>query len=365
MSLNHLQEYKNNKELVAKLLRHIRAASHREIRLMEVCGTHTVAIFRHGLRELLPSNIRLLSGPGCPVCVTAMENIDEAIAAAELPGVILTTFGDMLKVPGSRSSLAEAKAGGADVRIVYSTMDALALAEHNPDKEVVFFGIGFETTAPTVAAAIITAAARGTANFSVLGTHKLIPEAMRAIVQDKSIGVNGFICPGHVSTIIGVTPYQFLAQEYGIPSVITGFEAVDILQAILMLIHQIEGGQAMVEIQYSRGVTPDGNPTARNLLAQVFQVEGSTWRGMGFIPGTGLALRQEYAAFDARKKLNLRIEAVIENSACKCGDILRGLKVPHECSLFAKVCTPEHPLGACMVSAEGTCAAYYKYGNRG
>ncbi|HEX3031860.1 MAG TPA: hydrogenase formation protein HypD [Bacillota bacterium] len=358
-----LKDYKN-KTLVDKLVKAIRDTSSQPVKLMEVCGTHTVAIFRYGLRELLPANIKLLSGPGCPVCVTANTNIDEAIAAARTPGVILATFGDMLRVPGSRASLAQARAEGADIRIVYSTMDALELAAGNPSREVVFFGIGFETTAPTVAAAILAARGKGVANFSVLATHKLIPQAMKAIITDSRIGVNGFICPGHVSTIIGSSPYQFLAAEYGIPSVITGFEPVDLLQGILMLVKQLEAGEARVEIQYSRGVNAEGNPTARAMVEQVFQVEDAVWRGIGTISDTGLAIRPGFSEFDARKKLELKIPVSRENPACICGDVLRGLQVPYNCKLYGKVCTPDNPVGACMVSVEGTCAAYYKYGNR-
>lgn len=360
--MKHLLEFRD-RELVKKLLDRIKAVSTQEVKLMEVCGTHTVSIFRYGVRDLLPPNIQLLSGPGCPVCVTSNQNIDEAIAAAGLPQVILTTFGDMLKVPGSRSSLAKAKADGADVRIVYSTMEALEIAKTNPGRDVVFFGIGFETTAPTVAAAILTAEAQGVGNFSIIGTHKLIPEAMRAIITDGRIGVNGFICPGHVSTIIGIEPYEFLAAEYGIPSVITGFEPVDLLQGIYMLVRQIEQGEAKVEVQYSRGVNREGNLTAQMMLKKVFEVEDSVWRGIGPIPGTGLALRPEYGKFDARQRLEITVETVRENPGCICGDILRGLRVPMECKLFAKACSPENPIGACMVSVEGTCAAYYKYGN--
>lgn len=360
--MKHLREFRD-RELVKKILDRIKAVSTQEVKLMEVCGTHTVSIFRYGIRELLPPTIKLLSGPGCPVCVTSNQNIDEAIAAAGLPQVILTTFGDMLKVPGSRSSLAKAKADGADIRIVYSTMEALEIAKANPDREVVFFGIGFETTAPTVAAAVLAAEAQGVGNFSIIGTHKLIPEAMRAIITDSRIGVNGFICPGHVSTIIGIEPYEFLAAEYGVPSVITGFEPVDLLQGIYMLVRQIRQGEAKVEIQYSRGVKREGNPTAQMMLKKVFEVEDSIWRGIGPIPGTGLALRPEYAKFDARQRLEIAVETVRENPGCICGDILRGLKVPMECRLFAKTCSPENPIGACMVSVEGTCAAYYKYGN--
>lgn len=358
-----VNEFRSNRH-AQTLLQEIRAISTKEIKLMEVCGTHTVSIFRYGLRELLPPTIKLLSGPGCPVCVTSNINVDEAIAVSHLPEVILCSFGDMLKVPGSRSSLAEAKAEGADIRIVYSTMDALDLARQNPDRQVVFFGIGFETTAPTVAASILAAEREGIMNYSILGSHKLIPQAMRALITDQEIGVNGFICPGHVSVIIGTEPYEFLASEYGVPSVITGFEPVDMLQGIYMLVKQIEAGEARVEVQYTRGVRTEGNPKAMATLFKVFEVDDAAWRGIGVIPGTGLKLRDEYLSYDAREKLDFTVDKVLENPGCICGAILRGVKTPHECKLFGKACTPERPVGACMVSMEGTCSAYYKYGSR-
>lgn len=362
--MKYIKEFRDSK--VAKaLLAEIHAISTKELKLMEVCGTHTVSIFRYGLRDLLPKNIKLLSGPGCPVCVTSNKSIDEAIAVARLDKVILTTFGDMLKVPGSHSSLALEKAKGGDIRVIYSTLDALQLARENPDKEVVFLAIGFETTAPTVAASILTAEREGIGNYSILGTHKLIPEAMRALITDQEIGVDGFICPGHVSTIIGLEPYRFLAEEYGVPSVITGFEPLDILQGIYMLVKQIEAGEAQVEIQYTRGVKEEGNPKAREILFKVFRNSDSTWRGIGEIPGTGLELREELGAFDARKKLQFTVDTLREHPGCICGDILRGVKTPLECKLFNKVCLPENPVGACMVSVEGTCAAYHKYGAPG
>lgn len=351
-------------EIAKKIVSEIHRISTKEVRLMEVCGTHTVSIFRTGIKDLLPPTIKLLSGPGCPVCVTSNKNIDEALEAALLPDVILTTFGDMLRVPGSKTSLAEAKAEGADVRIVYSTMDAVDIAKANPDKEVVFFGIGFETTAPTVAAAILKADREGIKNFSIIGTHKLIPEAMRALITDQEIGVQGFICPGHVSAIIGLEPYLFIAEEYGVPSVITGFEPVDLLQGILMLVKQIENGEAKVEIQYSRGVKAEGNPVAREMLYKVFEIDDSIWRGIGVIPNTGLKLRPEYQIYDSRKKLEIDVPEGKEHPGCICGAILRGVKTPLECNLFGKVCLPERPIGACMVSVEGTCAAYYKYGSK-
>ena len=340
----------------------INEVSRQPARLMEVCGTHTVAIFRHGIREILPQNISLVSGPGCPVCVTPNRHIDEALEICRQPGVILTTFGDMMKVPGSSSSLAAEKAAGADIRIVYSTMDAVDLARDNPDKETVFFGIGFETTSPTVAAAILRAEREGIGNFSVVGAQKLIPQAIRALLENNEIGINGFILPGHVSSLIGTKPYGFIAAEFSIPAVVIGFEPVDILQGIYMLVRQIEEGTAKVEIQYNRGVPPEGNPYAMNILFKVFQPGDASWRGMGTIPGTGLKFRPEYRRFDAVKKYGIRIEEDRDLPGCRCGEVLRGVITPPECGHFGRTCIPENPVGPCMVSVEGTCAAYYKYG---
>lgn len=361
--MKHIKEYRNS-DVAQALVRKIAALSTKEVKLMEVCGTHTVSIFRHGIRDLLPENVKLISGPGCPVCVTPNIHIDEALELCRQPNLIMTTFGDMMKVPGSYSSLAKEKAQGADVRIVYSTMDAVRLAEENPDKEVVFFGIGFETTSPTIAVAVLNAEKKGLTNFSVVGAQKLIPEAIRTLLESREIGIDGFICPGHVSSILGTEPYSFISKEYQVPAVVIGFEPVDILQGIYMLIKQIEAGNARVEIQYTRGVSEKGNPVAREILFQVFEICDAQWRGIGNIPSTGLRFRREYEGFDAIKKFNIRIDKVKEHPGCICGDVLRGIKIPYECSLFGKACVPENPVGACMVSTEGTCAAYYKYGNR-
>lgn len=350
--------------LARSILDAIRKISKKESKLMEVCGTHTVAIFRHGIRDLLPQNITLISGPGCPVCVTPNRHMDEAIQLCRRRDVILTTYGDMMKVPGSESSLAAEKAAGADIRIVYSTMEAVDLARENPDREVVFFAIGFETTSPTIAAAILRAEREGLDNFTLVGAQKLVPEAIRALLSDDRIGIDGFICPGHVSALIGVKPYEFIAGEFGIPAVITGFEPVDILQGIYMLVRQIEKGEARVEIQYNRSVPSEGNPHAMDLLFKVFEVTDALWRGIGCIPGTGLKLRTEYRKYDAVKKFGIEITDDREHPGCKCGDILRGLKTPLECGLYGTACLPERPVGPCMVSVEGTCAAYYKYGKR-
>ena len=333
----------------------------RRLQLMEVCGSHTVAIFKSGIRDLLPENVRLISGPGCPVCVTPVADIDRAGAIARLPDVVLTTFGDMMRVPGSRSSLDEERAGGADIRVVYSTLEALELARKHTDRRVVFFGAGFETTAPTVAAAAIQAEAESLQNFFVYSVHKTIPQAMRALLDTPQLHLDGFICPGHVSALIGSSAYRFVAGEYGRPSVVSGFEPLDILMSIYLILKQLAEGRSEVEIEYSRVVTPEGNTQAMEILGQVFEEADSHWRGIGVIPGSGLNLRERFAHRDALRVFNPPVRQSRENPACECGDILRGLKSPAECRLFATACTPERPIGACMVSSEGSCAANYKY----
>lgn len=339
----------------------IQARKTRPVNLMEVCGTHTVAIFKHGIRQFLPEKVNLLSGPGCPVCVTPNADIDKAIALAENDRVILATFGDMMKVPGSYSSLHQVKAAGADIRVVYSILDALKTAEDNPGKSVVFFGVGFETTAPTTASAILEAEQLGIDNFFFLSVHKVIPPAMRALLASDEVHIDGFICPGHVSTIIGSQPYEFIPREYGIPCVIAGFEPLDILQAIDMLLEQVSTGEPRVDIQYSRAVRKEGNPIALKYLSTVFEVTDTCWRGIGIIPRSGLKLCQQYQRFDAEQAFKIVTRPPKEAAGCRCGDILRGVSTPPECCLFAKVCTPEHPVGSCMVSTEGTCAAWYLY----
>jgi len=329
---------------------------------MEVCGTHTVAIFRHGIRHLLPPNVNLLSGPGCPVCVTPNIEIDKAIALAGEPRVVLATYGDMFKVPGSYKSLEQAKAAGRDVRVVYSALDALSLAINNPERSVIFFAIGFETTAPGVACTILEAERAGVENFFAFVAHKLIPPAMEALVEGGEVRIDGFICPGHVSTVIGSLPYEFIPQKYGIPCVISGFEPLDILQSIDMLLEQREEGKAKVEIQYRRAVRPEGNRLAQGYMYQVFKVGSAVWRGLGEIPESGLKLHHRYQRFDAEKFFEVTMEPSREHKGCKCGEILRGLNTPPQCPLFAKACTPEHPVGPCMVSSEGSCAAWYHYG---
>lgn len=337
------------------------APTDRQVTLMEVCGTHTVSIARNGIRSLMPDNVRLASGPGCPVCVTSNHDIDKVIALARIPGVIITTFGDMTRVPGSTSSLLAEQANGADVRIVYSPLDALRIAQENPGSQVVFVGVGFETTTPLVAMAIKRAAAAGLENFSVCAAHKNMPGALEAIVNDPELKVDALILPGHVSTIIGAEPYRFLAERYGIPGVITGFEPNDMLQGIAMIMRQIAEGRADIEIAYSRGVMQEGNPTALAAIDEVFETVSANWRGIGEIQGSGYKIRDKFAAFDAMKRFAPEVEPTVEHAGCRCGDVLRGIITPADCPLFRKACSPENPIGPCMVSSEGACAAYYRY----
>ena len=333
----------------------------RHVSLMEVCGTHTMAIARSGIRELLPPNIKLLSGPGCPVCVTSQGDIDAVILMVQQKDIILVTFGDMMRVPGTSSSLQEERSKGADVRVAYSPLDALRIARENPDKEVVFLGIGFETTTPAIAITLEQAQAEGLKNFSVFSLHKVVPPALELIFSDPDIQVDGLICPGHVSAVIGVEPYEILAQKYKKPCVITGFETIDILEGIFMLLQQLKKDEARVEIQYRRVVKPEGNPIACQTIDRVFQTVSARWRGLGVIPGSGLELRQEYACMDARRKFNIPEMEEIPIKGCACGEVLTGKITPPECALFGRACTPLKPVGPCMVSHEGSCAAYYRY----
>ena len=333
------------------------------INLMEVCGTHTMAISGFGIRRAVDQRLRLLSGPGCPVCVTAQEEIDGAISVASLPDLTVVTFGDMLRVPGSRTSLEKEKARGADVRVVYSALDALRLAEAEPARQFVFLGVGFETTAPTVAATVLAAQESGVRNLTVLPMFKTIPAALEAIASSKRVNLDGFILPGHVSTIIGTRPYEFLRDKYRLPSCVVGFEALDVLQGIYMLLRQMQT-RPEVEIQYKRSVRPEGNVKAQQVMDTVLAPCDAEWRGIGVIPGSGLTFRREFNEFDAGKRFKLVHRTpytVHRQSRCRCGDVMLGAIVPPECSLFAKACTPESPVGPCMVSTEGACAAYYKY----
>ena len=360
--MKYFDEYRDRR-IAEKLITNIKNASTKEVRLMEVCGTHTVSIFRSGIRNMLPANISLLSGPGCPVCVTANEDIDFAIEIAKQEDVILTTFGDMIKVPGSRSSLESERAKGSDIRLVYSSLDALEIARRNPEKKIVLLGIGFETTSPTIAGAVLTAESERPGNFFILTSHKVIPPAMKALLDAEDVRIDGFLCPGHVSTIIGSHPYEFIPKNYGVPCVIAGFEPLDILQSILMLVRQIESGDARVEIEYRRVVRPEGNVTALKVLEEVFEICDVPWRGLGVVPQSGMALREKYSQFDARSAFDIDVEPSIEPEGCLCGDILRGVKLPSDCGFFGRTCTPDNPVGPCMVSSEGTCAAYFKYGD--
>ena len=347
--------------LARGLIGSIQALAPQQATLMEVCGTHTVAIARNGLRAMMPEGIRLASGPGCPVCVTSNHDIDKVIALARVPEVTIATFGDMTRVPGSTSSLLAEQAAGRDVRIVYSPLDALALAAEDPTRQVVFVGVGFETTTPLIAMAIKRARAEGQGNFSVYAAHKNMPGALEAIINDPQLKLDALILPGHVSTIIGAEPYRFLAEKYGIPGVITGFEPVDVLQGIAMIMRQLHEGRAEIEIAYARGVMPEGNPVALAAIDEVFETCPATWRGLGEIPGSGYRIREEYAAFDALRRFEPTIEPTVEHKGCRCGDVLRGIMAPDECPLFRTACTPENPIGPCMVSSEGSCAAYYRY----
>jgi hydrogenase expression/formation protein HypD len=349
--------------LVRKLEQRIARISTKPAKLMEFCGGHTVAIMRNGIRQLLPDTIEMLSGPGCPVCVTANEDIDRAIALSAIPNVTVTTFGDMLKVPGSYSSLQKARAEGGDIRIVYSTQDALQIARENPNRSIAFIGIGFETTAPGIAASIVQAEKEGIRNYHVLCLAKMTPPAMKALLDLGEIRLNGIICPGHVTAIIGTQPYEPYARDYGIACVVAGFEPVDILQSVEMLVEQIEKGTPRVEIAYTRGVKPGGNTKALELLDSTFDISGAAWRGIGVIPASGYKIKDKYSRFDANKVFKIETLPPREAAGCRCGEVLRGVVHPPECKLFRKVCTPENPIGPCMVSSEGTCAAYYQYGD--
>jgi len=350
-----------NPELVEKLRVRIRKTVTRPWTLMEVCGGQTHAIVRFGLDELLPSRITLVHGPGCPVCVTPLAMIDASITLAARPEVTLCSFGDMLRVPGSREDLFSVKARGGDVRVVYSPLDALAYAREHPEREVVFFAVGFETTAPANAMAVHEAKREGIANFSVLVSHVLVPPAVRAILMSPDCRVQGFLAAGHVCTIMGTGEYEPIVREFGVPIVVTGFEPVDILQGVLACVRQLEEGRAEVENRYTRGVRGEGNPDARRMIREVFTIRSRAWRGIGEIPESGLGLREPYAEFDAETRFGLTGPGAPEDPECRSGEILQGVLKPHDCPAFGTRCTPLKPLGATMVSSEGACAAYYRY----
>jgi hydrogenase expression/formation protein HypD len=332
-------------------------------KFMEVCGGHTHTIYRHGIEHILPPSVELVHGPGCPVCVIPMGRVDDAIAVASEPGVIFTSFGDMMRVPGSQGTLLKAKAAGADVRFVYSPLDALRLAGEHPDRQVVFFAVGFETTAPSTALTLLQAKARGVSNFSVFCNHVTIIPPIKAILESPDLRLDGFIGPGHVSTVIGQRPYRFVPASYHKPLVTAGFEPLDILHAIAMLLAQIREGRCEVENQYSRVVREEGNPRALAALAEVFELRPHfEWRGLGFISQSALMLRPEFAAFDAEQRFRIPGVRVADPKACQCGEVLKGVIKPWECKVFGTACTPETPIGTCMVSSEGACAAYYNFG---
>ncbi|MEA1672083.1 hydrogenase formation protein HypD [Nitrospirillum sp. BR 11163] len=368
--MKYIDEFRD-RDLARTLAAAIAAAADpaRDYNFMEFCGGHTHAIFRYGVQDLVPANVRFVHGPGCPVCILPARRLDDAIELAERHGVILCSYGDMLRVPGTgRRSLLKAKADGADIRMVYSTLDALDIARANPGREVVFLGIGFETTTPPSAVAIVQAEAEGLGNFSVFCNHVLTPPAIRHILEAPEIDpgqaarLDGFLGPSHVSTVIGSRPYEFLAARYAKPVVIAGFEPLDVMQSVLMLIHQVNQGRVAVENQYTRVVTRDGNAKAQQLMDCVFELRPSfEWRGLGSVPESALAIRADYAAFDAEKRFALSEKQSREIKSCECPAILRGVKKPKDCRLFGKACTPETPMGACMVSSEGACAAYWTY----
>lgn len=358
--MKYIDEFRDP-ALARRLVEGIRREATRPVRLMEFCGGHTHMIFRFGLRQMLAPHVILHSGPGCPVCVTSAGDLDHAIALAGIPNTIMTIFGDMLRVPGSRDSLQEASAHGADVRVVYSLLDALEIARQNPGQQIIFLGVGFETTAPTIAAALVQAEKDRLPNFSVFCMHKLTPPATTAILQAGEVALDGIIGPGHVSTIIGSDAWQFLPDDHGISCAVAGFEPLDILGAVSALVHCSVKGGARVVNTYGRGVRPEGNPVAQALMKQVFQVGDVTWRGFGTIPDSGLLLREEFAHRDASLLFPIEVEPAREPAGCRCGEVLRGIMEPSDCPLFRRACTPRTPIGPCMVSAEGACAAYYQY----
>ena len=362
--MKYISEFRDHRlaRKIAFRISRIARSIDREIRLMEVCGTHALAILKFAIKELLPPNINLVSGPGCPVCVTPNQYIDKACIYMQR-GFLVTTFGDMMRVPGSQSSLVREKSRGGKVKIVYSPVDALRIAKSYPQEKVIFLGIGFETTAPTVAASILMAEEDGIKNFMVLCGHKLIPPAMKTLVENKRVRIDGFLCPGHVSAIIGSEAYEFLTRDYNIPCVVTGFEPLDILQGINLLVSQIYRKEAIVENEYTRIVTQKGNLKAKDLMKRVFKVSDSYWRGMGVIKSSGLSINEDYSRYDAQLHYPVEITSFKEKKGCRCGEVLQGLIEPRECILFGDPCNPSNPFGPCMVSVEGVCNIYYRFGS--
>ena len=358
--MKFITEYRDP-ELAKKYLDEIRATVTQPWAIMEVCGGQTHSLVKNGIIEMLPKEITMIHGPGCPVCVTPLHLIDKAVHLALDKGVVLCSFGDMLRVPGSKMNLLEAKAQGADVRILYSPLEAVKIAEENPDKEVVFFAVGFETTAPANALSVLQAKKKELQNYSILASHVLVPPAMKAVIDDPESKIDGFLAAGHVCTIMGNAEYYPISEAYHIPIVVTGFEPLDILQGILMVVRQLESGIAIVENQYSRIVKETGNTEAQSVIREVFEVQNQLWRGIGEIPASGFGIKEVYANYDATKKYDVKIAAVQENSECISGQIMKGIKKPFECKHFGKKCKPTNPLGAPMVSSEGACAAYYHF----
>jgi hydrogenase expression/formation protein HypD len=361
MGIAYAQEYRDP-AIARSLVHQLTKVGTRPVRLMEVCGTHTMAIFRHGIRALLPETITLLSGPGCPVCVTAQGDIDAFVALSRRKGLTVATFGDLMRVPGSGSSLQRETAEGADVRMVYSPLDAVKMAAEQPHREVVFLGVGFETTAPTIAAAVLSARQMNLANFSIYCAHKTVPAALDALMKNPQARIDGFLLPGHVSVIIGLEGYQPFFDRYHTPSVVAGFEPVDVLRGILELVTMVENGRPGLGNVYPRAVTGAGNRQARQVMTKVFAPCDAPWRGLGVIARSGLAIRPEFAQFDAMRRFDLEVVERPEPKGCACGEILTGTRTPPQCTLFGKMCTPVNPVGPCMVSSEGTCAAYHRYG---
>ncbi len=363
MTMRFVDEYRDAGGIARLSAEIVRLSANRQVKLMEVCGGHTHAIYKHGLQDLLPANVELVHGPGCPVCVIPMGRIDDAISIARQPGVIFATYGDMMRVPSSTGSLLDAKAEGADVRFIYSPLDALTLARKNPDRHVVFFAVGFETTAPSTAATLLRARDERLTNFSVFCNHVTIIPAIKAILDSPGMSLQGFIGPGHVSTIIGTGPFDFIPREYGLPIVVSGFEPADILQSVVMILRQLDSGAVRVENQYARVVRDGGNRRAMEMLTETMRLRPFfEWRGLGFISQSALALRPEFADFDAEVRFTVPNVRVTDPKACQCGEVLKGAIKPWQCKVFGTACTPETPIGSCMVSPEGACAAYYNYG---
>ncbi len=359
--MKHVDEYRDTalvKPLVAELARSVT----RPVRVMEVCGTHTMAIFRNGVRSVLPEKMEIVSGPGCPVCVTSASHMDAFITMSELPGVRVAIFGDLFRVPGSNGSLAQASSRGARIDIVYSPMDALDIARNNPGDMVVFLGVGFETTTPAIGATILAAQREQLDNFCVYSTHKVIPGPLEQLMQDPELEINALLCPGHVSAIIGAGAYQPFVDKFGLSCVVAGFEPADLLNGLILLARQVGDSHPRVENMYPRVVSWEGNRRALGMVEEIFRPVDMEWRGLGILPLSGLAIREKYARFDAEKRLNITVTAAEEAKGCLCGQILKGKTTPPLCPLFDKRCTPANPIGPCMVSSEGTCAAYHKYG---